>query len=101
MHAAALGAWVGMVMVLALVTTNPLYLAIILLGVVLVAVLVSTLNAQARYTDPSARSTASSGGLRTGRTPWPKPGIIRTSPSGTSLKKAILRTGPAIPEGAP
>ena len=39
MHAAAWGAWVGMVMVLALVTTNPLYLAIILLGVVLVAVL--------------------------------------------------------------
>lgn len=39
MHAAAWAAWVGMVMVLALVTTNPLYLAIILLGVVLVAVL--------------------------------------------------------------
>lgn len=39
MHAAAWVAWVGMVMALALVTTNPMYLAIILLGVVLVAVL--------------------------------------------------------------
>ncbi len=39
MHAAAWVAWVGMVMALALVTTNPLYLGIILLGVVLVAVL--------------------------------------------------------------
>lgn len=39
MHAAAWAAWVGMVMVLALVTTNPLYLVIVLLGVVLVAVL--------------------------------------------------------------
>lgn len=39
MHAAAWVAWVVMVMALALVTTNPLYLGIILLGVVLVAVL--------------------------------------------------------------
>lgn len=39
MHAAAWVAWVGMVMALALATTNPLYLGIILLGVVLVAVL--------------------------------------------------------------
>jgi len=38
-HAAAWVAWVVMVMALALVTTNPLYLVIILLGVVLVAVL--------------------------------------------------------------
>lgn len=39
MHAAAWVAWVGMVMALALAITNPLYLGIILLGVVLVAVL--------------------------------------------------------------
>ena len=39
MHAAAWCAWVVSVMALALVTTNPLYLGIVLLGVILVAVL--------------------------------------------------------------
>lgn len=39
MHTAAWCAWVAMVMALALSTTNPLYLAVILLGVLLVAAL--------------------------------------------------------------
>ena len=39
MHPAAWTAWVLMVMVVALATTNPLYLGIILLGVILVAVM--------------------------------------------------------------
>ena len=39
MHPAAWVAWVLLVMVVALATTNPLYLAILLLGVILVAVL--------------------------------------------------------------
>lgn len=39
MHTLAWVAWVSMVMAIALTTTNPLYLAIVLLGVLLVAVL--------------------------------------------------------------